>query len=119
MKKVDAFNSNFRHFLFEERKTSSEIYFAGYGGEVVDNSFCSSSPASALIVQNCVNKDQQLCERDGGWSEWRPWPTPDPNKLVFLNTGTSCLTQLLVLGKSCSSQICQNILITYSHWFFL
>ena len=88
--------SNFRHFLFEERKTSSEIYFAGYGGEVVDNSFCSSSPASALIVQNCVNKDQQLCERDGGWSEWRPWPTPDPNKLVFLNTGTPGLTQLLV-----------------------
>ena len=50
----------------------------------MDNSFCSSSPASALIVQNCVNKDQQLCKRDGGWSEWRPWPTPDPNKLVFL-----------------------------------
>ena len=66
--------------------------FTGYGGKVVDNSFCSSSPASALIVQNCVNKDNDKCERDGGWSEWRPWPTPDPNKLVFFNTGRNSLS---------------------------
>merc|ERR1719203_847281 len=61
-------------------RTRSRIcHDKGYGGKVVENSFCSTSPNSALIVQNCVNKDQQLCERDGGWSEWRPWPTPDPN----------------------------------------
>ena len=72
----------------------------------MENSFCSSSPSSALIVQNCVNKDNDKCKRDGGWSEWRPWPTPDPNKLVFLNTGTPCLTKCLLLVKICRSQIC-------------
>ena len=49
-----------------------------YDNEVVDNSFCSSSLDAALIVQDCIDKDQPLCKRDGGWSEWQPWPIPDP-----------------------------------------
>ena len=51
-----------------------------YGNKVVDNIFCSSSTDIALIVQDCIDKDQLLCKRDGGWSEWQPWPIPDPNR---------------------------------------
>ena len=54
----------------------------------MENSFCSSSPASALIVQNCVNKDNDKCERDGGWSEWREWSSCD------VNCGTGKRSQL-------------------------
>ena len=57
----------------------------------MDNILCSHSPASALIVQNCVDKDQPDCKRDGGWSVWQPWPTPDPNRL-FLNRPNTFLS---------------------------